>query len=173
MGLLLPPGLRDSTREYEAEVLSMVDRFRSVMDWFNRELREIDVNLELIFAPPTVKVVGLMPGRWHIMRHMPGGPPTLIPYVGPNDEYLDPDSGIFEMLRRSDMWDERAAGDQRRRVEASAAAASRQKAREAEARREEIKERMAAATRVQVSMNRDVAWTQNHAGSRRRDRLRS
>jgi hypothetical protein len=162
MGLVLP----DRTRQHEAEVLGMVERFRSVMGWFNRELREIDPDLELIFAPPNAKVAGLLPGRWHVMKHIPGSHPALLPYVGPGGEYLDPDSGIFEMLRAADLWNDRVTSDQRRRAELAESASRRQQEREAEARRDELRERWQAANRTFVSMSRDTPWSQNSSGRR-------
>lgn len=144
----------------------MVERFRGVMDWFNRELKQIDPNLELVFAPPTAKTVGLKPGRWHVLKHVPGGPPNLKVIEGPDGEYVDPDSGLFDMLARSDLWNDRAVADQRRRAEAAQRAKERQEEREREALRAEAVERWAAVSRAQVSMNRSVPWSQNHAGRR-------
>jgi hypothetical protein len=170
MSLWVPPKvrreLRDSTAAHTADVMAMVDRFKGFMDQYNRMLKEIDPHLELIFAKPNARAPGLVPGRYHVMRHIPGGPPTLLPVTGPNGEFVEPDSGVFEALARSDLWNDRQTQDQRRNREAAERARDRQRAHEAQERQSELAERWAAVSRAQVSMNRSAPWSQNTSGRR-------
>lgn len=168
--LWVPPSvskeLQDSTRAATAELMQMV-YLKGVMDEFNKELKAIDPYLELALA--TEKVLAgnpLRPGYWHIIRHNPGAPPTVMTIEGPNGEYMEPNSEVFRKLKEdSDMWNPASMHRKRKREEELEAAKERRKAREREARQEELMERYAAATRTQVSMSGD--WTQNVAGKKR------
>jgi hypothetical protein len=171
MALWVPPKvsreLQQKTDAYRHEVLEMVYR-KATMDDFNRDLKQIDPYLELIWAPGNANAVGLKPNRYHILRHVPGGPPSLWPIETEDGEYMEPNSGIFDMLRRNDMWHAEASYDRKKRKEALKAAEERHKRLEREALSEEVEERWKAATRTQVLMSPDVRWAQNASGRRGR-----
>ena len=170
--LWVPPrvsrDLQDRTQAHTAEVLGMVERFRGILDHFNRELKQIDPYLELIFAPPTAQAVGLKPGRYHLLRHNPGAPPSLIVIEDYAGNFVEPTSQIFERLRETDLWNNAVGHERRKREEAAERAQQRQKAREDEERREEIRDRLNAAFRTSVSMNNSNPWSQNARGARGR-----
>jgi hypothetical protein len=161
--------LKESSRSYAASVEKMVDRFKSVLEDFNRDLKRMDPNLELVFFPPNAKAAGVIPGRYHLMRTLPDGPPSLVPITGPSGEFAEPDSGIFEWLRKSDMWSAAARRDRERANDEARKASERRKEQEAEERTAEIVERWKAATRTFVSMDRSNPWTQNASPAARRD----
>lgn len=171
MSLWVPPKvsqeLQQQTQAHQVELLEMVHR-KGVMDDFNRDLKRIDSYLELIWAPGNARAPGLIPNRYHVLRHNPGAPPTLLPIVGPDGEYVEPNSGVFDLLREQDMWSSEASYDRKRRERAAEDTEKRRKAREDEQRREELEERWKAATRTQVLLSPDVRWSQNASGRRGR-----
>lgn len=157
--------LRAANERATFRMLEMVHR-KGVMDDFNRDLKKIDKDLELIWAPESADAPGLKPGRWHVMRHIPGAPPSLIPVTGPNGEYQEPNSALFEKLKQMDLQNERSNRERKRQQEIAEQVARRRKAQEDEERREELRDRLNAAMRTSVSMNRDARWSQNVAGRR-------
>lgn len=142
---------------------------KGLLDQYNYELKRIDPLLEMVRAPATVSAAStLRPGFYHVIRWNEGAPPSTIVIEGENGEFVEPTSRVFDMVARNDLWDPRNRRLKEQRERLAEQAAERQKIRDNQARREELVERVAAASRTQVSMNRDVAWTQNAAGQRRR-----
>jgi hypothetical protein len=70
------------------------------------------------------------------------------------------------MLLRNDMWSEAAQAERRKARSRAEAEKARQRERDAEERQQEIVERIHAARRAFISMNRSTPWTQNAAGRR-------
>ena len=135
---------------------------------FNPELAHIDPYLELVFWPDHVPApMGFVAGRYHIVRHNPGAPGSVEPLVAADGGFRQPDSSLFEFLRASDMWNEQAMRDRRRVMQSAKDAQAAREHREAEDRREELRDRVNAATRTSVSMT-DVPWSQNAQGARGR-----
>jgi len=135
---------------------------------FNPELQHIDPHLELVFWPEHVPApMGFIAGRYHIVRHNPGAPGSVEPLVDAQGGFRQPDSSLFEFLRASDMWNEQAMRDRRRVMQSAKDAQAARRRREMEDRREELKDRVNAATRTSVSMT-DTPWTQNAGGRRGR-----
>jgi hypothetical protein len=157
---------------YTASVESMVQRFRGVMNHLNPLLKEVDPHLELIFVPPNADptVPGIVPGRYMVMRHNPGAPPSLMVVEGPNGEFVEPGTRLVDEMREMDMWSPEAERDRKQRKARREYEAQKAKEREAEDRRNEIAERWAAVSRTFVSMDRSSPWSQNHAGRRGRGR---
>lgn len=159
--------LLDERRQFAAELAQMM-YVKGVMDEFNKELREIDPYLELVQAKEKIKAGNpLKPGYWHIVRHNPGAPPTVMTIEGENGEYVEPNAEVFRRLKEdNDMWNVESAHRRRKREEKLELAKERRKDRERKERQEEIMERWNAATRTQVSML--PGWSQNSAGRRGR-----
>lgn len=155
--------LVDKRREATAEMMQMV-YLKGVMDDFNKELKQIDPYLELALASEKVLAGNpLKPGYWHIIRHNPGAPPSVMTIEGPNGEYVEPTSEVFRMLKEdNDMWNPASMHRKRKREEELERAKERRKERERRDRQQEIQERWDAATRTQVSML--PGWSQNVKG---------
>lgn len=155
--------LKDNTNKARAEMMQMV-YLKGVMDDFNRELRDIDPYLELALASEKILAGNpLKPGFWHIIRHNPGAPPSVMTIEGPNGEYVEPTSEVFRMLKEdNDMWNPASMHRKRKREEELDRAKERRKERERKERKDEMLERYAAATRTQVSMV--PGWSQNVKG---------
>jgi hypothetical protein len=124
-------------RRREGELQRMVLKHAALKDW-NRELKQIDPYLELVFAPESADAPGLVPGRYHLLRHNPGAVPSLIPLQGPEGEFREPDSSIFQLLRESDLWNDQAERARRKTQEKLDQARERRRQREHEQRVEEM-----------------------------------
>lgn len=160
----------DATRAYTADMERMLDRTRSILREFTADLKRMDPDLELIFVEPDASAPGLVPGRYHVLKtDRFNGPPTLIPITGPNGEFAEPDSGLFDYLRRCDLWNNRARADRERADEEAVRAGERAREREQEERHEELVERWRAATETSVSLNDASPWSQNASKNSRRD----
>lgn len=169
--LFLPPGV---TRELQQERIAHYARvtalthYSEVMDDFNRDLKQIDPYLELVKAKETIDAgTPLKPGHWHIIRHNPGAPPSIMTIEGPDGEYIEPDSAVFrQLLEWCDLQNPAVGHRRRERAEELRQAEQRRLAREREDADDEAMERYRAATRTQVSML--PGWSQNTAGKRGR-----
>lgn len=167
--------LQQETLRREAEGLRELQveaRFKWARE-FEAELKRIDHRLfGPVFcpdpAPLDAVVMGAQPGRWHVGRENEGAPTSLLPILGPNGEYMEPTSRVFEQLKQMDWWDDRVMRDRRKRERELEEAKARREERERKEFDEECYERYMAVSRTQVSMNRDTPWTQNHAGGKRR-----
>lgn len=178
MSLFLPPSvakeIADANRRYEAEVFDQaiqayMGRVKGVLDEFTYELQKIDPRLEMMRASDSEAWHSseVPPGYYFVVRHNdPPAPPSIMPVQGPNGEFREPDSRLFEELKKNDLWNpatKRRAEKQREQLEE---AAERHKARERADRQRELYERYLANTRTQVSML--PGWSQNVAGKRGR-----
>lgn len=174
MSAWVPPQYVQAREEFEAEMRERIAygelaRVKGILDEFNHELRRIDHLLEMVRAPADCGLTGMKPHYYHVVRWNEGTVPTFIVIEGENGEFVEPTSRVFDKLREGDLWDPVNLRRLQRRHKDADAAAAKMRAAENAARQEEIRERVAAVTRTQVSMNMDAPWSQNHAGSKRRD----
>jgi hypothetical protein len=173
----VPPKVaRELVAEREQFNAQMDERARQwqaleTMREFNHELKRIDSLLELIFVPENADASGspCRPGFWHVLRRNAGAPWTVIVIEDGDGMPVEPSSRLFEKLRQGDMWNHRSQRERDRMERKAQEAEDRRKVREREDREQEIEERVKAATRVQVSMNTSVPWTQNNSPVARRD----
>lgn len=167
----VPPNVEkrlvDERNKAKAEMMQMV-YLKGVMDDFNKQLREIDPYLEIALATETVLAGNpLKPGFWHIIRHNPGAPPSVMTIEGANGEYIEPNHEVFRKLKEdNDMWNPASARRVLEREERLHKAEERRRQLERESRVEEMTERWNAATRTQISMV--PGWSQNVAGKKGR-----
>lgn len=165
--------LRDETvrREAHAFLGLLTDDGSAWWREFNRDLEHFCPGMRLVFCPDPCPVeavaLGARPGRWGVMvPSMHGGPVSVKAFAGPNDEHVEPGTWVFDMLRSHDWGDPRVMRDRERAQEEAARAADRRRERERQERDEDVLERYLAVSRAQVSMSRDVPWSQNAAGRR-------
>lgn len=172
--LFLPPAV---TRELQQERIAhyarvaVLTHHADVMDDFNRELKAIDPYLELVKAKETIEAgTPLKPGYWHIIRHNPGAPPSILTIEGPDGEYVEPDSGVYRQLQEwCDLQNPAVERRRRQRAQQIKQAQERQLARDRDDAEAETLERYLAGTRAQVSMAGH--WSQAAAGKRGRRAL--
>lgn len=174
MSLWVPPkvdkALREERNAYTASVESMIQRFHGIMREFNPKLAEIDPHLELIFVPPNAdpNVPGIIPGRYMVMRHNPGAPPSLMVVEDEEGRFMEPTSRLLDDMRERDMWSPQAVREREQRRARREYEREQARRREQEERHLELEERWAAATRAFVSLDRSSRWSQNAAGRRGR-----
>jgi hypothetical protein len=161
-GLWVPPSvsreLQESTSAYREELFSRA-RHREVIDSFNPELKKIDPHLQMVWFDEGTELFGVVPNRYHLLRDNPGAPPSLEPLCDAEGGFIEPNSGVFEWLRKGDMWNAAAKHDRERSIEAARRAAERARDREREDIEEEFKDRYNAAFRTSVSLA-NTPWTQ-------------
>lgn len=177
--LFVPPkvvaALQEERQRREAQAL---DALRAEHRWgwvkeFNHELDRVVPGMKLVWCPDPAPLdavaCGAHPARWNLIwPGFHGGPLSVLALEDGDGGYREPGAWVFDMLARSDLWDSRVQRDQRRiRREAEVARARREERERAE-RDQDVLDRWLAASRTQVSMNRDVPWSQNAAGVRGR-----
>lgn len=167
MSIWVPPKaakeLRESSREYEADVMSSLERDAKLAHW-ERMLHEIDPKLHLVKARNPVKTgTALRPGFWHVIRDNSdkAAPPTVMTIEGPNGEYIEPNSAIFDLLRRNDLQRQGSRHEREERERRIEQQKEREKERELADLTAEAMERWVAGNRAFVSMDRSVPWTQS------------
>jgi hypothetical protein len=182
----LPPRvsleLQEESRRREAEATrAMVGDDR--MEWkreFDAQLERVVHGMRLAFCPDPAPLdavaQGAYPGRWHLVwPGFNGGPLVLQPLIvdasgkaciGGDGGFVEPGSWVFDRLAEQDLWSDRVQRDRRRIRREAEEAKRRREEQERRDRDAEVLERWKAVSRAQVSMNRDVPWSQNHAGRR-------
>lgn len=173
--LLLPPDVvreiqkrkwADQRAEFRARVEQLFDFGDSVCELWNPHLRDLDPLLRMGRARPLAYEPGwgVQPGFYHWVRDNENAAPTVTPITDAGGGFREPDSGVLEDLRRSDLRNPAVFIGLLQQAKAKEVAASADRLAEREERQQEILDRFIAGTRVGVSMNTDTAWTQNHAG---------
>lgn len=127
---------------------------------WNRDLKEIDPYLELVKAKPQVTAQGLRPGFWHVIRRNPGAPTCRVLVVEtPEGEYKEPDSSLFDELRKNDMWDDRTVRARERRSRLFEEAEVRREERERQERVDNMELHLKSIVNPGVSMTSARPWT--------------
>jgi hypothetical protein len=159
MTLWLPPGVTREQAEARdrnnALVLGAADLHTKLEKW-NRRLREIDPNLQLVKASESANHPALKPGYYHVIRHNPGGSPGIIVHEGPNGEFRDPDSGLFRELQEGDLWNDRVRQAKEKRRKTLQKAEERAAEQEREERVQEFIERKKARFNPSVRITRSI-----------------
>jgi hypothetical protein len=151
---------RDMRGEQAAELGEMLEAgVAGVLDDWNRVLKQIDPDLQLVKAKENANTPGLKPGYYHVLRRNPLGSPTVLVHEGPDGEFLDPDSSLLEMLRRGDLWSDEALRDREARLRELERQRDRRRELERQERRDEVEDRLKAANNPGVSMTRAGSWT--------------
>jgi hypothetical protein len=168
MSLLVPAAVERENLIARAEL----EHARHVRE-FTRLLKDIDPRLELVFInrPPGVEVdppAGMVWDRYHVQIKEPTRDiPDFIPITGPNGEFMEPHSGVFEQLKEQWLGDE--AGRERFRARRLEQARQKEKAAEESRRelREDIQDRLRSLFDTSVHFG-GRGWTAQTAGRRGR-----
>lgn len=182
--LWLPPSVadehRDSTAAFNASVMEMIETGGVVQAEWNRVLgaKFPDVTILMVKAKDSAHAPGLVPGYYHLMVVPENAPLTFLPVFGADGEFAEPSHATLSWLEAADLQNPQVIRD---RDEANRRELERQEKERTQITdevTEDAEERWAAATRTQVSMNPDVAWSQNAQGGRaarayKRDKRRS
>lgn len=170
MSLWMPPRvqreLAQERSEYEA-LIAILTECDDVPDLLNRRVSEIDPNLAVVKAKPTVPWgVPLKPGYFHLVRRNETAPVSVTVIEGPDGEYIEPGSKMLDLIRSRDLWNPQVRADLAAAEEERKRAAQRELERDREEINEEVLERFKAGTQASVSMNQDTPWSQNASGRR-------
>ena len=147
MSLWVPE--REARQQEAGEVLGQV---HDALQHYNAELRRIDPYLQLVRADPRASHRNLRPGYYHLIRTPPDGPPSIEVWEGPNGEFREPGSELFEWLRHADLWSDRTRREREKRQRELKYAREREKARETEDRREEMYQRLRSKSNLSVAI---------------------
>lgn len=175
--LLLPPNVvaeiqkqewAERRARFRAKLDALLDFDDPVCRQWNPHLRELDPLLRMGRARPMAYEPGwaIVPNYYHWVRDNPTAPPSVTPITGPDEEWAEPDSRVLDMLRRNDLQNPLVFAAMLEQYDRQQKAEEKQEQVEDEERQREILERWQAASRVQVSTNRDSPWTQNMRGRR-------
>jgi hypothetical protein len=141
------------------EQAQLVEEFYDVtgkLEHFNRELYKIDRYLKVVLAKPNTTVQGLKPNFYHLVRLRPGHLAYIKPIEGPNGEWRDLDSSVFDLVAEEDLWNDRTQREMRQKARRAEEARQRQKQREAQDRAREFDERLYHATHVSVRVPKTI-----------------
>lgn len=127
--------------------------------WFDRELKAIDPNLELVKAKEHAGAPGMRPGFWHARMTDPKtGWQHYMPLEGPDGQFSEPHSGHLRRLKESDLQRPRAFADLKRKWDAEDDRRKRDQLFAREDFRTEFMERYRNKERPSVSFARIGGW---------------
>jgi len=130
----------------------------AICDRYTRELQRIDPHLCLMRAKDDATVPGLRPGYYHVVRHNPDAPVWIEVLEGPAGEFMEPDSSVFSLVEKSDMWNTRALRVRQKKELDAARSKQRDREREAEDRVDELAERWKQANSDQILV-KELPWS--------------
>jgi hypothetical protein len=138
----LPPSARqaviDERQRRTQEIVGMAEEGAFKRTW-DADLQKLDPRLRMLRAKEDADLPELTPGFWHVMRLNDNAPPTVVLTVkNPDGTYREPDSRVFDELRRDDMWHPQVGKDRRDRARLLEEAKERRKRNEDEARWEDM-----------------------------------
>lgn len=155
-GVAIPRRVESEIMREQAQLAQELYEVSAKLDHYNRELYLIDRDLSVILAKPVTTVIGLKPNFYHLVRRRHGHAAYIKPVEGPNGEWRDLDSSIFDLVAEDDLWNDRSQREQRQKARRAEAARRRQRDREAMDRAREFDERLWHAMNVSVSIPRSV-----------------
>lgn len=116
MGLILPA---DIERERLVDDARRQDYLAKAL---TKELKRLDPYLEIVYIGERVSQVkpedgapGVVPGRWHVVRHNPETVDSYFPIMGLNGEFREPTFKLIEDMKEADLWRKGALQDLRDR----------------------------------------------------------
>lgn len=155
-GVALPRSVESEVMREQSQLALELYEITGKMEYYSRELKQIDPHLSVILAKPNTTVLGLKPNFYHIVRLRPGSPAYIKPVEGPNGEWRDLDSSIFDMVAEEDLWNDRTQRDKREKARKADEARIRQRQREAMDRAREFDERLKSALNTSISVPKAV-----------------
>jgi hypothetical protein len=155
-GVVLPRRVESEVMREQAQMVQELYEITEKLDHFNRELYKIDHYLKVMLAKPQTTVEGLKPGYYHLIRMRPGHLAYIKPVEGPNGEWRDLDSSIFDLVAMDDLWNDRTQRELRQRQRRADEARKRQRDREAMDRAREFDERLKSRDNVSIRVSRNI-----------------
>jgi hypothetical protein len=171
MSLYLPAAagnavLLERRRKHIAEIHSRLVERDQRAEEYTAKMHHINQRLFVVKAQDNMDPYpGMEPGYYHLLVVPDNAPAHITPYHQ-DGAYADVGDWIFDALARGDMTQKRVMNQLEQQEKAVEQAAKAEQARQKDDRRTELKERVNAAVRAQVSMDRTIPWTQNSQGRR-------
>lgn len=141
--------LLDERARLDAELLEGLEVVE-ILEHFTRELQKIDPYLHLLKAKEDATQPGLRPGYFHVVRNPPDAPAMVEVLEGPNGEFVEPGSNVFDLVERSDMWSARAMRLRQKKELDAVRSKERDRERERDERVEELYERWKRLNSTQI-----------------------
>lgn len=170
MGALVLPG--HVRRNMMAEVL--INRTLEEIPYWNRELKQIDERLELVWIDERApRRPGMIPARWAVRRDNSdrGAPDSYMSIIDRDGSYRPMGSDIIEEIKSRDTWNSSVAHqifvENERRKEREA---ERDRERFHEGMRDELAINLKAKIAPSTLVNTSVPWTNTAKGRRGRSR---
>lgn len=155
--LYLPEAARSEIESDRAAIAAQYMTVKGQLEHYNPMLKRIDPMLELVRAHDrTAEGSPMKAGYYHILRHAPGHPTTILPLEYDNGERREPGSWMFTYLEEQDMWNDRARRASRNRSERIRDAAARQREQESQERVADYNERWKSANSTQILVKRSI-----------------
>lgn len=138
--LVLPRSVADEREQINAERREQV--FTEYSRQWTEEIKRIDPTLEIVRASDQADDPDLIPGRWYLLKRVPGSV----------DEYIElprpPGGWLYDWLSAADMWNPRVHRSRQEAKEKFREAKLRARKREAEQRVDQMSEAVRAASRI-------------------------
>jgi hypothetical protein len=134
--------------------------------YWNPLLRDKDPRLELAFIGDCPPVAGIVPFRWHVLRHNEAGPDSYWA-LEDDGEYREMGEDVLKFFACGDLWDPRVRDDLATQLRRKKASQERGKETKKEQRIHELTSNVNALIRPSVLVS-DVPWTNKSAGKRGR-----
>jgi hypothetical protein len=138
--LHLPRSLADERAQINAEQVRQV--YTEYGRQWTEEIKRIDPTLEVVRAKDNATDPDLIPGRWYILKHIPGSVDAYIELPKP------PGTWLYGWLSANDMWNPRVHRSKKEAAEKLRAAKVRARKLEAEQRTDHMAEAVRAARRM-------------------------
>lgn len=155
-GIALPKRVEDEIAREQDQMRMQVEFMSTRLNHFNRLLKQIDDNLEVVLAKPTTTVEGLKPGYFHLVRMIPGHPAYIKPVEYDDGSWRDLDSSILDLAIEDDLWNDRVRSERKKLRQRADDAKARQRAREAADRAAEIDARIKSLNSTQILVTRSI-----------------
>lgn len=155
-GVALPRQAESEVLRENRQMLEEMEVVSGKLEYYTHELQQIDPYLKVVMAKPNTTIMGLRGGYYHIVRVRPGSPAWIKTLEGPNGEWRDLDSSIFELVKEADLWNDRTQREVRARQRRAEEARQRQRTREGQDRAHEFDDRLYHATHLSIRIPRSI-----------------
>ncbi len=167
--LYLPPHVAaEENKRFFADITRNVTANDPVAQEWTQIVKQIHPDLWVVRAHNTVDAdLPLRPGYYHVLKINPVDvAPVTVEAIHDDGAWCEPNGRVIQNLLMGDLSQRRnrdRIAEQDRIVQEAVDKENRLRN---QTRREELLERVKAATETRISMSGDVPWTQNAAGRR-------
>lgn len=165
MGLVVPDWV--ARNERQRAILENAKSGLGQTRYWNPLLQAKDPRLELAFVGDCRDVPGIVPFRWHVLRHNEAGPDSYWA-IEDDGNYREMGEDMLHFFARTDLWDPRVRDDVQTALRHKREGKERAKALKKEQRIHELTANVNATIRPSALFSDDVRWANRSAGRRGR-----